>query len=314
MRLLGPGLILLLLVAVPIAVVWLGLRFIRTSAASKSADALVSVMAFGGLILLVLAVGLFSTWLFFAYEQVPIVEAVDAAKVAENGGEEKGSKVPQPSLDALWEELQRPQIDLDTPSLQAPEDAAAVDTATVVVEARPQWIDEPPKRVGNVYRRVVVSERHSDVDFCHRDLEHRLNEVVRERIREFAREHPYNSPDTVPPLEELGLGLDFILREICRREFIETSEHSFGEMKRVHVLLEFDADVDRQLQRASTQHERMRRFETLVSLSALVIGAVVLGFSLLKFDTWTRGYYTGRLIFGTGAAIISFLVLMSYWH
>ncbi len=203
------------------------------------------------------------------------------------------------STEDIWEHLNRSRIVLEGDSEQTPVEAPAPETPS-----RPAWVDTPPKRVGNVYREVLTSERYQTIPECHRSLEPRLRETVRHRIEQLT------SATEVPNLEQLGVELDYVLREICHQEWVETVEASFGEMKIVHVLMEFDASDDDHLRSAMRDHQRWSRVGRVATLAGSVLGSLALLFGLLKADTHTRGYYTKRLFFGVPAAIIAAVALL----
>jgi|GEM_PF-3759415 len=183
-----------------------------------------------------------------------------------------------------------------------PDTPAANAKPQVAKQKRPTWVDSPPKRVGNVYREVVSSGPHARAVDCHKELDGRMRAVVRQRFKQLVPAAWYSN------LERLGLNLDFVLREICREEWVEMVDASFGKMKHVHVLMEFDAAVDKQLQQAYRRYQREHRIEEVgITVMACLIGLVSI-YSLLKIDTLTRGYYTKRLFFGFPAAIILLIV------
>ncbi|MCG8448194.1 MAG: hypothetical protein MI725_01265 [Pirellulales bacterium] len=207
------------------------------------------------------------------------------------------------SVEKLWSQLTTSKITLggkEETSKQQPDAKPAKQQPE-----RPDWVDKPPKRVGNVYREVVSSSRYSRVSECHRDLDHRLRSVMQQRITQLTGEHRFLR------IERLGLGLDYVLREICQEEWIETVDSSVGEMKRVHVLMEFDAEDDRRLRQAYVRYRRGNAIEVIGVVAGLVLAGLALLYGLLKIDTWTRGYYTKRLFFGVPAAIILLIALIA---
>ena len=108
----------------------------------------------------------------------------------------------------------------------------------------------------------------------------------------------------------MGIGLDYIMSEICREEYTETVSSSVGDMKRVHVLMEFDSAIDNHLRAAWQRYERLDRLSSVGGIAGLVLAGLATVFGLLKFDTWTRGYYTKRLLIGVPSAIIAIILLL----
>ena len=107
----------------------------------------------------------------------------------------------------------------------------------------------------------------------------------------------------------MGVGIDYIRREIAKDEYVETVERSFGPMKRLHTLVEFTPSVDRELRERWEAHEREERLMAVGGVGGLAVSAVGLAYGLLKIDTWTKGYYTKRLFLGVPAAIIGLIAL-----
>jgi len=224
------------------------------------------------------------------------------------------------TTEALWQRLTKPRIPLDEADVlrasaaplpetpQPPVQDEQEKTVKQSIRERPEWIDQAPGRIGNIYRAVVSSDPFSSVDECRRQLEGRLQEVIGNRMNVV-------SDGRYGQLKEVaGVGLDYIFREICRDRYTETSLHNFGElseMKRVHVLLEFTPPVDKYLAslcKYQLQQVRMRR---LVSLGFTVIAGLAGVFGLLKLDTWTHGSYTKQLYFGVPAVIIGIILLLT---
>jgi hypothetical protein len=79
----------------------------------------------------------------------------------------------------------------------------------------------------------------------------------------------------------------------------------------VHLKLEFDPSIEQHLRNVWRQYQAGQRLGTVAFLASL--GLLLLGstYGLLKLDTWTRGYYSKRLLLGVPAVIIGlFLLLM----
>ena len=115
---------------------------------------------------------------------------------------------------------------------------------------------------------------------------------------------------TVIDALSLGIGPDYILREICRDAFTGTVDSSVGEMKKVHLLLEFDANIDNYLVDAWLRHERQIRFASVGKVAALSLTGLAAIYGLLRFDTWSKGYYSKQLLVGGTLAIIALAVCL----
>ncbi|NOY28916.1 MAG: hypothetical protein GXP28_01710 [Planctomycetes bacterium] len=213
----------------------------------------------------------------------------------------RGHVPPLPDASAL--RLTKSRIDLGEERSVGEEGGEQDQDRAESTPAKPDWVNHPPKRVGNVTRRVVASDPFSTVEECHAQLEGLLQGAVHERLQDLIGEGPeFLSPQ---------IGLGYIVQEICQDEFTETVSASFGEMRRMHVLMEFNPAVDAYLLAAQEKTERRHRLGVVGQFAAAVVGLLLLVYGLLKFDTWTHGYYTKRLLVGVPGVIIAVAVL--FW-
>lgn len=238
----------------------------------------------------------------------PTIAEVGKAKVAHD-----------PSIDALWSKLTRSRINLDAatddPATDSNDEEAKEtfkDTFGLDDEGRapPQWVIYPPKRVGQVYRETVASDPFVSVEECRRQLQlELLPQAVARRIEPLASAKAGQAVHVPDPFA-LGIGPEYILREICRDEFTGTVNFSVGEMKKVYVLLEFDKNIDNYLVDAWLRHERQLRIASVGKIAALSLTGLAAVYGLLRFDTWSKGYYSKQLLVGASLAIIAFVVLL----
>jgi len=269
-------------------------------AASKLSGRTLAMILGGGCLFLLLS-------FFFLGVSRPVVRLGEEVSVGElkietaDGVPVRSTQVTSKSTSELWDKLTEPRIQLDEVEEEAQSDEQK-ETETKE-PATPEWINWTSKRVGNINRQVLVSERFVTEDECYQQLEQRFQAVVQVRLQQLLAGLP-GSPYAIPAPGELGIGLHYIMSNICIKAFPETVDTSVGEMKRVHVLMEFDATVDDQLRNSWQRYERLSRLETVGGVAGLALGGLALVFGLLKFDTWTRGYYTKRLLIGVPAAII----------
>lgn len=269
----------------------------------------------------------------------------EAAELAEAAG-----AAGQQSMQEVWEELNKPHIDLDEIHADMAEEGAAGETqddeaddeddgedasddgelsqaaAETVAEdeaapevtpaaasrpqpvrPRPKWINQPPKRVGNVWREVVFAGDYATLRECNLAADVEVLEVVRQHVVQLVQGGQQHPP--VPHLDEMGVGIDYIRREIAKDEYVETVERSVGPMMRSYTLLEYSPSVDRDLQARWEAVERKLRVLTVGGVGALAFSLIGLAYGLLKVDTWTKGYYTKRLFLGVPAAIIAIIAL-----
>lgn len=96
----------------------------------------------------------------------------------------------------------------------------------------------------------------------------------------------------------------------------ETIQVSVGPMKQVHALVEFSPDFDREVQHRWRQIRSASRVGGVALVGAIALGMLLTFFGYLRADTSTRGYYTTRLKFAAGGAILALVVagwMASHW-
>jgi hypothetical protein len=228
-----------------------------------------------------------------------------------------------PKLDALWEKLTEAQIQLDDVALD--NRAPQADPGDAKLKRNisrefglgeegslpPTWVVNPPKVVGNVLRKTVSSDPYLTEEECLRQLETEyLPQAVCRRTEQLAASQAGQAV-AVTNLLPLGIGTDYILREICRDEFTGTLDTSVGEMKRAHVLLEFTGTVDNYLRDSWLRHERTSRLAGLGRVAGIILAGLAVVYGLLKLDTTTHGYYSRQLLWAGLAAIIAAIVASS---
>jgi len=237
------------------------------------------------------------------------------------------------STEALWDQLTRSRIELngeeDEEAAQSTEaeessngdpaahestvDASAAEEPTTEESAGstapPSWVTTPPKPIGNVYRQVLTSDPFVTKAECQRQLEQKLMQAVARRVEQLVASEVGYEVEVKSPLA-LGIGLDTIFRDICREEYTGTVESSVGEMKQVHLLLEFDPSMDKNLRTAWVQTERNARIATVMKTLLLTLTGLAFVYGFLQIDTWSRGYYSKQLLAGLLAAIILVVYLL----
>lgn len=227
------------------------------------------------------------------------------------------STVANPTLDALWDQITKSRIKLDADDsapLADPKDEVAKEAIKKSFgldeqgQLPPSWVIHPPKRVGKVLRESVTSDPFVTQAECRRQLEEeQLPQVVARQISHLASARLGHAVKIDDPLS-VGVGLDYIFREICRDEFTTTIETSVGEMKKVHVLVEFNPTVDQYLLDSWLRQERHQRLASFAKLFAMSITGLAAVYGLLRFDTWSKGYYSKQLLVGGVLAIIAVAV------
>ncbi len=239
--------------------------------ASKSCGhSLLKMLGFG----LVMFFLLQFAWLMLSYDDNGDNDTGHAQSVST-------SNAKQVSTEQMWQHLNRSRIVLgdktkaDKAKLAAPEEIDLTE-AEEPEQSRPAWVDLPPKRIGNVYRIVVSAGPYKDEAECYHALEPLLSKAVKQRIEQLVPE------SQVPELGQLGMSMEYILRDLCDQAWTETSEASFGEMKQVHVQMQFGAAQDKHLRTAFRNYQRQDRIAKVGGLAGLGIGGLALLYSLLK--------------------------------
>jgi hypothetical protein len=214
--------------------------------------------------------------------------------------------LPKPRIQLAASSDEGPDVahpDVVHPPVELPLDAQpATDSPS---QPRPGWVDEEPRRIGHVLRQVISAGPYPEVDDCYELLDEKLMVLVRERLAELT------SSTSAPEAGALGITTSYLRREICRDEFVETTEHSFGSMKSVYLLVEFDQNFDRYLLSRFRDHQRNERMANVGVLSSGVIGVLGLVYGLLKVDNWTKRRYTTRLFVGVPLAVAIGMALVS---
>ena len=281
------------------------------------------MVAAGGLLLLgfVLLVSVYVMGSYFhehnSFSQFSPLVSLPSQEVRE--------KEPIVTNEQLWNRLTEARIDLHTEQEPLPSDGtetktdqsnstAETDSSVDVSElaapqARPGWVDNPPQPVGKVFRTVLTSDPFSTEDECYEQLENRF---FAETTKQLQRIAPPDQQDLVDDdsLARMGITLSYVMKEICRESFTETVDSSVGMMKKVHVLMEFGPGVENHLLTAWSSYQRQFRLTLVAKITALVLATLAAVYGLLQLDTWTRGYYTKRLLVGVPAAIITIAVLL----
>lgn len=162
------------------------------------------------------------------------------------------------------------------------------------------WVDAPTGSVGQVYRTRVAVGDYATREECERNVPDALRQAVGRYVelligagagkRIMAR-----------------LPLPYIHEHIVKEEWEEHPNASFGEMVRLHELLEFDQRTNTYLRDLHEQALVTERLKYTTVATGGVFGLLATIFGYLKLDTLTRGYYTGRLRMGTVAAVAAII-------
>jgi hypothetical protein len=213
----------------------------------------------------------------------------------------------------LWNRFTESRITLDAESAEKPANDSSTEDEEPKAESesepapRPDWVDEPPKLfdVDEVQRVVVASDSWSTEDECRVQLEQRFLEEVKRRLAKQLVPSDQSSLVEHGSIEATGITLDYIMGNIYQGYFVEIVESSVGAMRKVYVLMEFTTDVDKHLLQSWQGQLRRHRLTSVSLIAGGILAVLATLYGMLQFDTWTRGYYTKRLLWGVPAAIIA---------
>jgi hypothetical protein len=213
----------------------------------------------------------------------------------------------------------------DEPAAPKVEEKLAAELETPESEPakqRPQWVKDPPRRVGETHRDVIITDEYATVPECYRAADIQLKLATYDHLARLVGIRNYAdgnlsqlldgavSDSRLDALAAMGISIDYIRHEIAREEYVETVERSFGPMKKLYTLVEFTPPVDRELRNRWNAHERRERFGIVGLGASSVLGLIGLAYGLLKVDTVTKGYYSKWLFTGVPAAIIGLVWLL----
>ena len=151
---------------------------------------------------------------------------------------------------------------------------------------RPDWMDSPMGRDGDVYRTIATAGPYSTAAECHEKLPEALQEAVRSYTERLLG---------ADAGRRVQLPLSYIHERIVRGEWLEQAEFSFGAMYNLHERLEFDASVAKEIEGRYREAQVARRVSYAGVAAVLALSLIGVAFSYLKLDTLTRGYYTVAL-------------------
>ena len=172
---------------------------------------------------------------------------------------------------------------------------------------KPDWVLNPPKQIGNVRKFVVTSDPYLTAEECRQDADEKMRNLALNRATELSGAAARRNG--AASLADLGLGGDYVRRELCTDEYVDVIDSSVGEMRKTYSLVEFNEAQDALLVDRARSYSRQEGLLDVTLIGGGVLASIATLFGLLKVDTWTRGYYTKRLFLGVPAAIITLLTL-----
>jgi hypothetical protein len=209
-------------------------------------------------------------------------------------------------------------VDSDEPASEGTSEGISLDDPIAgpppaSAEAKPDWVQEPPKSVENVYRQVVESSWYPDAQTCQQQIRGPVDQAISAYLYEL-RPDVIGQSVSVPPLEQLGITPRYIRENLIADEYYETRyvEHLAKDMVNLHALVEFDRTDTDFVVAKWRDHLRQKSVVRVAMALAGVLASLAGVLGLIKLDTFTKGYYTKRLFIGVPAAIIGTGVLLAF--
>ncbi len=207
-----------------------------------------------------------------------------------------------------------------------PEKPLAVEREPRVVKSGttpPTWINDPPKRTGDVRREVIATDPFATDDECYHAGDVSLMLKAYDRLEQLTGQTALGLDGSPLPVASqdgahlarmyaMGMTPEFLRRELVAkdpesnesREYLETVTSSVGPMKKLYMQIEFTPAIDREMMQFAEAYSRQERFAAVGFGAGSVLTLLTMVWGLLKIDTATKGYYTKRLFLGVPAAII----------
>ena len=265
-------------------------------------------------------------------------DAEDSTTTSANEPARQTSQTPEKEHDAeVSDDAEQPEPPATPPPASPPPESkaasngeAAVGTLAVEPVARvkyltkrPDWVGKKPFREGDIDKLPVAS----GYEVRQQSADRALLDALKQHFDRYINEHvgsKYAATLVGYSIHETRDGGDRIFQlviddrffQIGKNPFEELVEFEFGVMHQSHLLVSIDGDVRSEIDR------RWREIRATSRLLQTALGAgvvlMLLGtvFGYFKLDTATRGYYTGRLQFGTAATILALVavcVLLAKW-
>ena len=148
-------------------------------------------------------------------------------------------------------------------------------------DERPGWVDDPPRKIGNAYCRVLTVGPYTTRLECDKKMPRALRQAVKEYIDLYLEDNPkYHWP------VELSDG--YIRTIIVKDTWEETKETSVGQMIQVHVLLGFNSETNRRIEKQVNDFWYKRRVADRITGAIVAVGTLLvvmlIVFLVLKFN------------------------------
>ncbi len=151
-------------------------------------------------------------------------------------------------------------------------------------DQKPDWVEKPPRRVGNSYQMSVTTGPYSTLMECERKIPDLLKSAVDQYLEASGRQ--WVGLLRLPPEK---------LRQLIADQWEETRQYSVGMMTQIHLLLSFDQKAKELIDDAIVSQLFANRASVAGTgfIGLWLLLAVVWGY--LKLDLATKGAHRTRL-------------------
>jgi len=185
-----------------------------------------------------------------------------------------------------------------TPSEVDHETVAANEAST----DQPDWVDAPPKLERGVYTESISVGPYATRQECGRELAYSVQQAAKEYTDQYlgsAASGRFSLPQ--PYL------MEHVVKEVWWQEHELTVGEFTAQMFYEHARLEFDGKTRAEITERYRESMVAVRLVQVGGGAAMIWGLLAAVFGYLKLDTWTRGYYTGRLRLLAGVVILGLM-------
>ena len=169
----------------------------------------------------------------------------------------------------------------------------------IIPPGRPAWVESAAARSGRIQQTAVKSEPFVRRADCERALDKEITAAVSDYIEE------QTGSKYAPTL--ISYDLNAIKRRLVTTNRYEETivSPSVGEMHQIHALVQFPEDFRAEIAQRWLQVRSASRLGQVGLAFAAILSVLGTVFGFFRADNATRGYYTGRLQFVAGVAILT---------
>jgi hypothetical protein len=189
-------------------------------------------------------------------------KTTDAERIKKEGEEDS----PPPPSSALPQAKEGS----DAPTTAKAEDAKADATKE---SARPAWVDAAPKLIDDTYQMTVAVGPYASLLECDAKTPEALRDVVNQ-YAEIATGEP-----VVVKLTSLDAAF---CRQLVKERWEEVTQHPFGAMYQLHLLLQFDRKAKEEIIDACRDRQVERRLWQVGAAALAVLGLLAAAYGCLK--------------------------------